>query len=116
MRNQELDHQLAEVNIPVKMADNPQNGFWADAKDIVSLLAPIVIIIALTIEQIEKLQSGPSRIDGQFNVALHTHPHNLCNYRSSQGIHVTRQIPTNLSSCFCRERRSFQEREHHHKC
>jgi hypothetical protein len=74
MRNQELDRQLAEVNIAVKMADNPQNGFWADAKDIVSLLALIVVIIAVTIEQIEKLQSGPSRIDGQFNVVLHTTP------------------------------------------
>lgn len=39
MRSGKMDRQLAEVTIPVKMADDPQDGFWADAKDIVSSLA-----------------------------------------------------------------------------
>ncbi|PFH50923.1 hypothetical protein AMATHDRAFT_3549 [Amanita thiersii Skay4041] len=51
IRSGRTDRQLAEVTIPVKMADDPQDGFWADAKDIS-----------------EKLQSSPSRIDGPARV------------------------------------------------
>ena len=36
-RSGKVDRQLAEVTIPVKMADDPQDGFWADARDIVSV-------------------------------------------------------------------------------
>lgn len=50
-RSGKIDRQLAEVTIPIKMADDPRDGFWADAKDIT-----------------EKLQSGPSRIDGPAKV------------------------------------------------
>ncbi|KAK0241723.1 hypothetical protein EDD85DRAFT_1020467 [Armillaria nabsnona] len=46
-----VDRQLAEVKVPLKMADTPEDGFWADAKDIC-----------------DKLQSGPSRIDGPAKV------------------------------------------------
>ncbi|KAK0461197.1 uncharacterized protein EV420DRAFT_1530856 [Desarmillaria tabescens] len=46
-----VDRQLAEVKVPLKMADTPDDGFWADAKDIC-----------------DKLQSGPSRIDGPAKV------------------------------------------------
>ncbi|KAF8718986.1 hypothetical protein AX14_005158 [Amanita brunnescens Koide BX004] len=51
MRSGKMDRQLAEVTIPVKMADDPQDGFWADAKDIS-----------------EQLQSSPSRVDGPARV------------------------------------------------
>ncbi|KAF8633384.1 hypothetical protein AX17_004555 [Amanita inopinata Kibby_2008] len=51
IRSGRTDRQLAEVTIPVKMADDPQDGFWADAKDIS-----------------ERLQSSPSRIDGPARV------------------------------------------------
>ncbi|KAG7446212.1 uncharacterized protein BT62DRAFT_103355 [Guyanagaster necrorhizus] len=46
-----VDRQLAEVKVPLKMADTPEDGFWANAKDIC-----------------DKLQSGPSRIDGPAKV------------------------------------------------
>ncbi|KAK0212774.1 hypothetical protein DFS33DRAFT_1284469 [Desarmillaria ectypa] len=46
-----VDRQLAEVKVPLKMADTPEDGFWADAKDIC-----------------DKLQSSPSRIDGPAKV------------------------------------------------
>ncbi|KAK2463201.1 hypothetical protein APHAL10511_004856 [Amanita phalloides] len=51
VRSGKVDRQLTEVTVPVKMADNPQDGFWADARDIT-----------------EKLQSSPSRIDGPARV------------------------------------------------
>lgn len=51
MRSGKMDRQLAEVTIPVKMADDPQDGFWADAKDIVSSLVPIFTIIDLTLNR-----------------------------------------------------------------
>jgi hypothetical protein len=41
------DHLLAEVKVPLRPADDPEDGFWADAKDIS-----------------EALQSSPSRVDG----------------------------------------------------
>ncbi|KAK0485866.1 hypothetical protein IW261DRAFT_1328932, partial [Armillaria novae-zelandiae] len=46
-----VDRQLAEVKVPLKLADTPEDGFWADAKDIC-----------------DKLQAGPSRIDGPAKV------------------------------------------------
>ena len=36
IRSGVTDHQLAEVRVPLKGSDDPQDGFWADAKDIVS--------------------------------------------------------------------------------
>ena len=36
IRSGVTDHQLAEVKIPLKPSDDPQDGFWADARDIVS--------------------------------------------------------------------------------
>ncbi|KAF8622677.1 hypothetical protein AX15_006781 [Amanita polypyramis BW_CC] len=51
IRSGKLDRQLAEVSIPVRIADDPQDGFWADAKDL-----------------IPKLQATPSRIDGPAKV------------------------------------------------
>ena len=35
IRSGVTDHQLAEVRVPLKASDDPQDGFWADAKDIV---------------------------------------------------------------------------------
>lgn len=35
IRSGVTDHQLAEVRVPLKPSDDPQDGFWADAKDIV---------------------------------------------------------------------------------
>ncbi|KAK0504702.1 hypothetical protein EDD18DRAFT_1126016 [Armillaria luteobubalina] len=46
-----VDRQLAEVKVPLKAADTPDDGFWADAKDIC-----------------DKLQAGPCRIDGPAKV------------------------------------------------
>ncbi|KAF9024856.1 hypothetical protein BDZ89DRAFT_1068792 [Hymenopellis radicata] len=51
IRSGQQDHQLAEIKIPLKPADNPDDGFWADAKELCS-----------------KLQEGPSRIDGPAKV------------------------------------------------
>ena len=39
--------QLAEVRVPLKQIDGPEDGFWADANDVC-----------------RALQSGPSRVDG----------------------------------------------------
>lgn len=36
LRSGETDHQLAEVKIPLKDADIKEDGFWADAKELVS--------------------------------------------------------------------------------
>lgn len=47
LRSGVADHQLAEVKIRLTAADDPQDGFWADAKELS-----------------EKLQASPSRIDG----------------------------------------------------
>lgn len=41
------DSQLAEVKVPLRVADDPEDGFWADAVEICNAL-----------------QGGPSRIDG----------------------------------------------------
>ena len=35
IRSGVTDHQLAEVKVPLKPSDDPQDGFWADARDIV---------------------------------------------------------------------------------
>jgi hypothetical protein len=35
LRSGIADHQLAEVKIPLKAADDAQDGFWADAKELV---------------------------------------------------------------------------------
>jgi hypothetical protein len=35
LRSGTADHQLAEVKIPLKAADDTQDGFWADAKELV---------------------------------------------------------------------------------
>ena len=32
------DHQLAEVKVPLKRCDDPEDGWWADAKDIVGIM------------------------------------------------------------------------------
>lgn len=45
------DLQLAEVKVPLKVADDPEDGFWADAAEICNAL-----------------QSGPSRIDGWHSI------------------------------------------------
>jgi hypothetical protein len=41
---------LAEIKVPLKKADNPEDGFWADAKEVC-----------------KELQSSPARIDGSSN-------------------------------------------------
>ncbi|KAH9944742.1 hypothetical protein B0H21DRAFT_694636 [Amylocystis lapponica] len=45
------ESQLAEVRVPLKAPDNPEDGFWADAKEVCS-----------------ELQASPSRIDGEAKV------------------------------------------------
>ena len=51
MRSGVPDLQLAEVRVPLKVADDPEDGFWADATEIC-----------------DALQSGPSRIDGRRSI------------------------------------------------
>ncbi|KAF8893958.1 hypothetical protein BD779DRAFT_1504467 [Infundibulicybe gibba] len=51
IRSGMTDHQLAEVKIPLRSADDPSEGFWADAKELC-----------------DKLQTSPSRIDGPARV------------------------------------------------
>lgn len=48
-RTPETDGQLAEVRVGLRNADDPEDGYWADAKEVV-----------------DELQSGPARIDGVF--------------------------------------------------
>lgn len=45
------DSQLAEITVPLKAAENPEDGFWADAVDVC-----------------DALQATPSRIDGPAKV------------------------------------------------
>lgn len=47
LRGATPDSQLAEVKVPLKPAEDPEDGFWADAVDICNAL-----------------QASPSRIDG----------------------------------------------------
>ncbi|KAF9237522.1 hypothetical protein BU15DRAFT_48632 [Melanogaster broomeanus] len=47
MRSGMADSQLAELRVPLRVADDPEDGFWADAVEICNAL-----------------QAGPSRIDG----------------------------------------------------
>ena len=42
--------ELAEIKVPLKPADDAEGGYWADAGDVC-----------------EKLQTGPSRIDGMYS-------------------------------------------------
>ncbi|KAG6886158.1 hypothetical protein C0993_000676 [Termitomyces sp. T159_Od127] len=51
IRSGVIDQQLAEVKVPMKIANDPKDGFWADAK-----------ILG------QQLQSGASRIDGPAKV------------------------------------------------
>ncbi|KAH7888603.1 hypothetical protein F5I97DRAFT_2003561 [Phlebopus sp. FC_14] len=51
MRSGVPDSQLAEVKVPLRVADDPEDGFWADAVDVCNAL-----------------QQGPSRIDGPAKV------------------------------------------------
>ncbi|PPQ79956.1 hypothetical protein CVT25_003028 [Psilocybe cyanescens] len=51
VRSGTTDHQLAEVKVPLRLADEAGTAFWADAQDIA-----------------EQLQRGPSRIDGPAKV------------------------------------------------
>jgi hypothetical protein len=41
------DHQLAEIKVVLRPGEDPDGGFWANAKEVC-----------------ETLQAGPSRIDG----------------------------------------------------
>jgi hypothetical protein len=52
-RSGQDDHQLAEVKVPLRAADNEEDGFWANAKDVC-----------------EQLQASPSRIDGRLLFSL----------------------------------------------
>lgn len=47
IRSGEIDHQLAEVKVPLRPAEDPRDGYWADARELS-----------------EQLQAGPARIDG----------------------------------------------------
>ncbi|KAL4080354.1 hypothetical protein V8B97DRAFT_2020960 [Scleroderma yunnanense] len=51
MRSGVPDSQLAEIKVPLKVAEDPQDGFWADAVDVCNAL-----------------QASPSRIDGPAKV------------------------------------------------
>ncbi|TFK54006.1 hypothetical protein OE88DRAFT_1140833 [Heliocybe sulcata] len=51
LRSGKLDKQIAEVHVPLKRHEDPDSGYWADAKDVA-----------------EQLQAGPSRIDGPARV------------------------------------------------
>ncbi|KAI0081286.1 hypothetical protein K474DRAFT_1672034 [Panus rudis PR-1116 ss-1] len=50
-RHPDAESQLAEVRVPLRQADDPEDGYWADAKDVC-----------------EELQATPSRIDGPAKV------------------------------------------------
>ena len=47
LRSGIVDSQLAEIKVPLKAAEDPEDGFWADAVDVCNAL-----------------QASPSRIDG----------------------------------------------------
>ncbi|KAF9227261.1 hypothetical protein BS17DRAFT_775202 [Gyrodon lividus] len=51
MRSGMADSQLAELTVPLRVADDPEDGFWANA-----------------VEICDALQAGPSRIDGPAKV------------------------------------------------
>lgn len=45
VRSGETDHQLAEVKVPIKPAEeDPERGFWVDARDLVS--CTVVLLLA----------------------------------------------------------------------
>lgn len=58
------DHQLAEVKIPIAPAENPEDGFWADSRDLVRVISAATYACPDFAIQCEQLQEGPSRIDG----------------------------------------------------
>ena len=60
VRGEIPDSQLAEVRVPLKVAEDPTEGFWAIAKDIC-----------------EALQESPSRIDGMSLNKLMLHVSNF---------------------------------------
>lgn len=64
VRSGTTDHQLAEVKVPLRLADIAGTGFWADARAIVSVLPSFACIGLSVWIQCEQLQEGPSRIDG----------------------------------------------------
>jgi hypothetical protein len=39
MRSGTIDHQLAEVKVPLRQSDVPEDGFWADSRDIVRAIS-----------------------------------------------------------------------------
>lgn len=43
IRSEPPDQQLAEVKVSLRKADDPEDGWWADAKDIVGVIASAVI-------------------------------------------------------------------------
>lgn len=49
------ESQLAEIRVPLKQIANPDDGFWADAKEVTDIL-----------------QASPSRIDGMINLSRDT--------------------------------------------
>lgn len=51
------DSQLAEVRVPLRVADDPEDGFWADAVEICNAL-----------------QGGPSRLDGWHSIRVIQQP------------------------------------------
>ena len=38
VRSGTTDHQLAEVKVALRPGDNPQDGYWADARELVNTL------------------------------------------------------------------------------
>lgn len=43
VRSGTTDHQLAEVKVPLRLADEAGTAFWADAQDIVSLFQILML-------------------------------------------------------------------------
>lgn len=46
IRSGEPDHLLVEVKVPIRPADNPADGYWADAKDLVRLALPSLLHVS----------------------------------------------------------------------
>ncbi len=70
IRSEPPDQQLAEVKVPLRKADDLEQGWWADAKDIVGVISLFAGFQTHTIFfQAEQLQAGPSRIDGNVSVS-----------------------------------------------
>ncbi|KAF8635801.1 hypothetical protein AX15_000008 [Amanita polypyramis BW_CC] len=82
VRNGMVNPQLAELYIPIRIAHTPLGNFWADAKDLIS-----------------ELQSGPSRIDGNFNISSPTAVDSFKVQDLLKCIHFVRDI-VNISFVF----------------